>query len=111
MEELLATPGHCRYAFDVLLAKLNNQQIPPYPQGLPDPSAPIFVTWKINGKLNGCIGTFAASKMSKTLSRFALISAFEDDRFPQLTLNDLPKLNVVVSMLKNFRTAKSPYDF
>jgi len=70
-----ATKEHCKYCFDVLIAKLSNKPIPQYPNTLPDHKVPIFVTWKINDDLRGCIGTFSPSKLSNILSNYALISA------------------------------------
>lgn len=50
------------FCFDTLLASLDKKKLPKYPEGLADPSYPIFVTWTIghDDDLRGCIGTFAA---------------------------------------------------
>lgn len=79
--EIAATKLHCKYCFDVLIAKLSKMPLPPYPNNLPDHKVPIFVTWKIKEDLRGCIGTFSPSKLSNILSNYALVSALEDDRF------------------------------
>lgn len=85
-EDISATKEHCRYCFDVLIAKLNKKELPPYPKNLPDPSLPIFVTWKIGDDLRGCIGTFAPSQLSSILGKYALTSALHDDRFDPVSL-------------------------
>lgn len=46
-DKIQASIQHCKYCFDVLIAKLSGKALPPYPQQLPDPKVPIFVTWKI----------------------------------------------------------------
>lgn len=80
-----ATKEHCKYCFDVLIAKLAGKEIPPYPSTLPDPKLPIFVTWKIKDDLRGCIGTFSPAQLSTILGKYALISALNDDRFDPIS--------------------------
>jgi len=63
---------------------------------------PIFVTWKIKDELRGCIGTFAPAQLSTILSKYALISALEDDRFDPVSLDEVKTLNVGVSFLVKF---------
>ena len=68
------------------------------------------MTWHINGdELRGCIGTFSSSAIKKNLSKYAQISAFEDTRFSPIQLDELPNLNVAVSLLVNFEKDKK-YD-
>lgn len=100
--DIAATKLHCKYCFDVLIAKLSKKLLPPYPNTLPDDKVPIFVTWKIKDDLRGCIGTFSPSKLSAILSNYALISALEDDRFDPVEMEEVAKLNVGVSLLVNF---------
>jgi uncharacterized protein (TIGR00296 family) len=101
-----ATKEHCKYCFDVLIAKLTNKDLPPYPNGLADSNVPIFVTWKIKDELRGCIGTFAPAQLSSILSKYALISALEDDRFDPIQMSEVKLLNVGVSLLVNFQEGK-----
>ena len=101
-DKISATKLHCKYCFDVLIAKLSNKDIPPYPTQLPDPKTPIFVTWKIKDDLRGCIGTFEPSLLSNILPKYALISALQDTRFDPVTLPEVKTLNVGVSLLVNF---------
>lgn len=93
------------YCFDELISMLNEDDEPTkYPATLLDPSYPIFVTWT-TGKdddLRGCIGTFTGQKLSKILGQYALISAFQDDRFEPIEKKELPLLSVGVSLLVNF---------
>ena len=53
------------------------------------------MTWT-KGKedeLRGCIGTFAPQKLSKILSRYALISALQDSRFDPISKSELHELS------------------
>jgi AmmeMemoRadiSam system protein A len=60
----------------------------------------IFVTLRWRGDLRGCIGTLAAEEgIARTVARFALQAAFEDPRFPPLTLGEWPEVLVEVSIL------------
>jgi AMME syndrome candidate gene 1 protein len=68
---------------------LTGKDIPLYPATLADPKTPIFVTWKIKNDLRGCIGTFSPAQLSTILGKYALISAFEDDRFDPISLKEL----------------------
>ena len=83
----------------------------PYPQDLPDDEYPIFCTWLIDGKLNGCIGTFGKGKLSEVVPEYSYISAFEDSRFTPLSMEVFPKLSCYLSLLKDFENFSDPYDF
>jgi len=45
------------------------------------------------------------------LSRYAYISAFEDDRFDPISKKELPYLSCAVSLLTNFEQGKNAYDW
>lgn len=60
----------------------------------------------MRGSLRGCIGTFTPRPLSKGLREFALRSAFEDDRFAPIDLNEVPHLECGVSLLYNFKSAR-----
>ena len=111
MQAKESTKAHCRYCFDVLLAELKNQALPPFPKDLADFEAPLFVTWKKNGELRGCIGTFQSNLISKNLPEFALNSAFNDHRFPPIKENELGNLTCSVSFLVNFEKGTDAYDW
>ncbi|CAL3971624.1 hypothetical protein PZA11_004953 [Diplocarpon coronariae] len=70
-------------------------------------SSPLFVTWNIvspssSRELRGCIGTFETQPLASGLSSYALISALQDHRFPAISLAELPKLEVSVTLLTDF---------
>ena len=106
-----STKEHCIYCFDVLLAQLKKQPLPPFPKGLADFEAPLFVTWKKNGDLRGCIGTFQSSLISKSLPEFVLNSAFNDHRFSPIKESEVSQLSCSVSFLVNFEQGKDAYDW
>jgi MEMO1 family protein len=59
-----------------------------------------FVTLKLNGELRGCIGHMKADEpLSQTVQDMAVAAAFSDPRFPSLTLDELDKTRLVISVL------------
>lgn len=64
-----------------------------------DPRA-LFVTLRIGARLRGCIGTLAPEgDLSRAVPKFALRAAFEDPRFPGLTVHELAECTVEISVL------------
>lgn len=69
------------------------------PQGLRRPGA-AFVTLRVGGALNGCIGTMEArDPLSDVVARMAWEAAFADPRLPALKREDLPELHIEISVL------------
>lgn len=102
----------CKYCFNVLDNKLNkNVKLLNFPQEFKEMKCPLFVTWKIEDELRGCIGTFSEDFLIKILPQYALISALEDTRFDPISVKELPLLNVSVSLLTDFEEAKDCYDW
>lgn len=73
--------------------------------------APLFITWNKNGNLRGCIGTFLSSPTESGVANYALVSAFEDPRFPAISSFELPLLSVSVTLLDNFEPIDDPNDW
>lgn len=72
--------------------------------------SPVFVTLRILGELRGCIGSLrplCANLVEETKDR-ACAAAFEDPRFPPLTLPELEQTDVEVSILGPLETVDSP---
>ncbi|KAI9339081.1 AMMECR1 domain-containing protein [Obelidium mucronatum] len=85
-------------------AALLSQALAPYP------AYPLFVTWKKNSNLRGCIGTFSPQKpLLSTLQTYSIQSAFKDHRFSPISLPELSSLEVGVSLLVNFEAAPGGY--
>ena len=60
----------------------------------------IFVTLKRQGRLRGCIGHILGYEpLKESIREMTLAAAFEDPRFPPLTLKELADLEVHVSLL------------
>jgi hypothetical protein len=67
-----------------------------------------FVTLTQNGALRGCIGSLQAHRaLDQDVRANAVAAAFSDPRFPPLTLAELPRTRVEVSLL----TAPQPMTF
>ena len=59
-----------------------------------------FVTLKKNGRLHGCIGSFAAHRpLLEDVRANAVAAATQDPRFPPMTPGELPAVAVEVSVL------------
>ena len=115
-EEQLNLSLLCKYCFEVLESALSNKdyKIIPFPEEFKGKSFPLFVTWTLgkDKELRGCIGTFEESKLEKQLGKYALISAFEDDRFEEpINKNELKILNCEVSLLIKFEKVENVMDW
>ena len=68
------------------------------------------MTWLIGKQkqLRGCIGSFEPLSLNDKLKEFALVSAFEDDRFSPIEPEELEHLHVSLSLLVNF--SKEPLE-
>ena len=59
-----------------------------------------FVTLKISGRLRGCIGTFSSqSPLAETINSTARAAAFNDPRFAPLKGEELPEIDLEISVL------------
>ncbi len=63
-----------------------------------------FVTLHKNGQLRGCIGQIRATKpLYETVAEMAYAAAFEDPRFPPLRAEELPYIDIEISVLTPFK--------
>jgi len=63
-----------------------------------------FVTLHKQGKLRGCIGIIAAIKpLNETVREMAAAAALEDPRFDRVTEEELPHLQIEISVLSPMR--------
>jgi AMME syndrome candidate gene 1 protein len=83
-----ATKDHCKFCFEVLIAKLVELPPPQFPNTIANVTAPLFVTWSTakDDGLRGCIGTFEPRPLSASLGQFALTSALKDPRFTPISV-------------------------
>jgi len=67
-----------------------------------------FVSLHQDGELRGCIGQiFPYREVYKTVRGCAFSAAFEDSRFPPVTLEELPRLTIEISILSPLRSIQS----
>ena len=65
--------------------------------------AGVFVTHKVHGELNGCIGAVDSDEsLGRSTTVCSWRSAFADQRLPQLTRHELEDLDTEVSVLSEF---------
>lgn len=77
------------------------------PEALPEPPTELltrelgaFVTLTLDGRLRGCIGNVLGSgPLWRTVWSMARAAAFEDPRFPPLTLREFEAVHVEISIL------------
>lgn len=64
----------------------------------------LFVTLNKHGELRGCIGNMTPNgSLPRLASAMALASAFEDNRFKPVTLDEVPQLEIEISVLTPMR--------
>lgn len=64
-----------------------------------------FVTLKIMGSLRGCIGNFVSHKpLYQLVADLAIESSTRDPRFPPVASEEVPKLEVEISVLSPLKT-------
>jgi AmmeMemoRadiSam system protein A len=67
-----------------------------------------FVTLKIQGDLRGCIGQFISDEpLWKVVRDRARASALEDPRFPRVSPDEVPNLDIEISALTPLREIES----
>ncbi len=68
-----------------------------------------FVTLKRDGKLRGCVGRAATdAPLWATVGRIAPLAALKDPRFPPVTLKELDRLSMEISVLGALRPVRDP---
>ena len=74
--------------------------VPAPPPGVLHRSLGVFVTFKKDGHLRGCIGSMVGDgPLYRTVARMACAAAFEDPRFPPVTAAEVPALELDISVL------------
>ena len=71
----------------------------------------VFVTLKKRGDLRGCIGRMIPDRpLAVLVGAMALQSAFDDPRFRAVTLEEVPQLEIEISVLTPMRPVSGPQD-
>jgi AmmeMemoRadiSam system protein A len=71
-----------------------------------------FVTLRKQGQLRGCIGRFDATEpLFKVVQQMAIASSTEDYRFPPVSVAEVGRLEIEISVLTPMRRIKSAEEF
>lgn len=71
----------------------------------------VFVTLKKKGDLRGCIGSMIPDRpLGELIGLMALKAALEDPRFPQVSLKEVPDLEIEISVLTPMKPVSGPND-
>ena len=95
---------------NVLRAVVRGEDYRPEPPEDPalQEKAAVFVTLHEQGRLRGCIGTLAARHpLYLTVAEFAYAASFEDPRFQPISAEELPLLDLEVSVLSPLQKVAS----
>ena len=109
-----ATKEMCYYAFETLENKVTGSNKNEFSSKIPKDDkrrCPLFVTWKKNGMLRGCIGNFSDLDLWEGLRDYALIAGTEDPRFPPIDSSELSQLDCGISLLHSFEYASDCFDW
>jgi len=98
--------------------KLARRSLEEYYKGIDSPPSEgeisgegVFVTLHKAGRLRGCIGCLEGRESLETLIyRYARIAAFQDNRFPALTEEELPLIDLEITLLSPFVKVKNLED-
>ena len=98
-------------AREAIWAALQGQPLP----CLPPTSAVLqekrgaFVTLHLRGQLRGCIGLIEPIKpLLQTVQEMAVAAAFRDPRFPPLSSQEFPEVDIEISVLSPLQEIKTP---
>ena len=105
MSEIAERPG--TIAGDTLIAIARaaivageRPQATAWPQAWLRETGASFVTLKLDGELRGCVGTVDAHRaLGDDVAHNAYAAAYRDSRFPPLAPEEIPRLQVEVSVL------------
>lgn len=108
---LRASEDHCVYCFDVLSYHLseNQDEFPKAPFDI-SISCPLFITLHKSNQLRGCIGTLSPCSLSK-MQDYVYSSAFRDRRFEPVTAEEMPFIDLSVSLLVEYETGDHCLDW
>jgi AmmeMemoRadiSam system protein B/AmmeMemoRadiSam system protein A len=99
------------FARETISRYLTTQMVP-LPRGFsPAALAPrgVFVTLKKRGHLRGCIGRMVPDRpLAALIGAMALQAAFEDPRFNPVTVQELPDLEIEISVLTPMKPVSGP---
>jgi AmmeMemoRadiSam system protein A len=91
----------CQLAHEAIVAKLENRELASFtPSEHLSELRGVFTTLYLEGRLRGCVGyPTAFLPLQRAVSETATAAAFEDPRFPPVTLVEARRLRVSLSVL------------
>ncbi len=98
-----------RLAHESILSALEQREISltPPTAHLSEPR-PAFTTLYLRGQLRGCVGyVFPAESVYRTVAETARAAAFDDTRFPPVSIEEAPHLEVSLSILSPLRPIRA----
>lgn len=114
-EPLQATKEMCYLCFETLENACKNTKNTIVNQAVVPPNdnkkCPMFVTWKKDGDLRGCIGIFEPIPLYSGLKEYAIVAGFRDPRFPPINHSELSHLSCGISLLHSFEPANDCMDW
>jgi hypothetical protein len=92
-------------ARETIIGTLNNTKyIPQSESKVLQAQCGAFVTLNKGNKLRGCIGKFHVDyELYKVVHDVALLSAFQDNRFPPVQLDEMNDIDIEISILTSFK--------
>ncbi len=96
-------------AREAIESRLNGRPLPPLPSLTPtlEEYRGAFVTLTKKGNLRGCIGLIRPVKpLAASVQEMAVAAAFQDPRFPPLTREEWPSIEIEISALTPFQRVK-----
>jgi uncharacterized protein (TIGR00296 family) len=110
-----AKKDFCFLCFEALANKVGKTQQSKVSSLVVNPSdatkCPMFVTWKKQGKLRGCIGCFDPLPLYSGLQQYAVVAGTQDHRFSPIPESELPSLECGISLLHSFEPANNALDW
>jgi AmmeMemoRadiSam system protein A len=96
-------------ARQAITAAVAKEPAPALPALAADPGAcGAFVSLHLRGRLRGCIGMIESpGPLAETVARCAVAAALEDPRFDPVTPNEVPELEIEVSILSPLRAVRA----
>lgn len=94
------------FARETTACEVSGRALPDLPTGEPvyELERAVFVTLHKRGQLRGCIGTLQARESLAAAVRSSAVSAStQDPRFPPVTPDELPELDIEISVLSPMR--------
>jgi len=99
------------FARDVIAAHLNSSDSPSLPANEYREKCGVFVTLHKAGELRGCIGYIKGYKsIADSIREMSLAAAFQDPRFPPVTVNELAQLKIEISLLSPLQLVQETGD-